>query len=642
MRSTLFTPASVAILGATDNLSKLISYRPIQYLKDFGFQGSIYPVNPKYDAVQGLPCYPSLDEIPDVPEAVVVSLPREAAVSAVRQAADLGVRTAIVYSSGFAEVPDGRDLQGELSALGHSGIDIVGPNCQGLAHVMSGYFPCFSTAFATGRPRPGTTAIISQSGAVAAMLYNRWHAVGGGISYWAATGNEAHLHVADVAGEVLPNDDVDLVMIYVESIKDARAFDNLARRAAELGKHMIVYRSTLSADAWTAAGAHTGTATPEPDDDQALREHPNLWVARSLEETIELGQYLRAPGGLRGPKVAVLSNSGGLGVILTDALSREGLATPPLSEPTQKAVQQQLPGFASARNPVDVTAQLLNEPHLLAKALPPLLDDPHVDGLVVGLGAVGDGYDLDAIRDDLTSAARNSDKLVTVAQVGSSTTGLGEHFGQADIPVFDSPAALAAALAGYGRRTEARARSADAASADSGHVRRFPGPPAPRLVDLTPGATYTATGARLTAERVDAYADVVATPGAAPNTHTSCQLARAAGYPGRVVAGLQVLSALNTLGHETGLWAHSEVQAGFDDVRMLSPTFEDDEISMEMVVDRVKELSPVNGERRGLVTFNFILAATSTPDGDTEPPKPRQVIHGQVTYLFGNNGDEAT
>jgi acyl-CoA synthetase (NDP forming) len=625
-----FTPTSVALIGASDNPGKLITYRPIEYLLRYGYAGGIYPVNPKYQTVQGLPAYRCVADLPESPDTVIAALPRQHIVGALEECAAHGARLAIVYSSGFAEVPDGASFQSELTQLSQrTGMRVIGPNCQGIANIGSGYFPCFSTAFATDAtfatdaPPSGRAAVISQSGAVAGMIYNRWTAVGGGAKYWASTGNEADVTVAQLAAAVIEDPDVDQVLLYLESIRDGEVLGAVARRAAELGKHIVAYRSASTARGWLAASRHTSAGTADDDKLEAsLPQGTHFHAANSLDELIGIAQLARTAKVPAGPKLAIISNSGGLGVMAADTATRAGFTLDELGDESTRTLSAVLPGFASVLNPIDVTAQLLNDRALLAKALPPLLADSQVDATLVALGAVGDGYDIDQIERDVQHAQQTSDKPVVVVWEGSRVD-VRQRFGTLGVPIFTS---LPQAVAALGRfRADAEPGSAsDSAGKSESAVR--PGPAKPTFADLFSGARYVSGSVSIPASALDHYAEAAEQSGDLSNVHVSAAAARAAGHPRRLVSGLHTLTYVTILGEQLGLWQHASVMAGFNGVRFTRPLYEGDSVLLEMTVSALKPLRSRPGS--GLVSFAFRLGRPAA--GGLDP-----VATGTVDYVFG-------
>lgn len=616
----VFHPRSIALIGASENPTKLITHRPIAYLRRYGYDGAIYPVNPKYSTVQGLPAYASVRDTPTPPETVIVALPRHHVAGALEECAEAGARVAIVYSSGFSEVPDGHDLHHELSELtARTGMRIIGPNCQGIANLASGFFPCFSTAFATDAPEQGRTAIISQSGAVAAMIYNRWTAVGGGAKYWASTGNESDVTVAQLARAVIEDPGIDNLFLYLESVRDREVLEELVARASELGKHVVVYRPARTESGWLAASRHTGAGSRTGDHlETAVPTGKYVHSVRSLDELIALGQLARSGKTVGGRKLAIISNSGGLGVMAADGATRAGFSIGRLSSESERRLTSILPGFASSLNPVDVTAQLLNDRGLLGKALPTVLADEQVDGTVVALGAVGDGYDVDQIQEDVSRAHTESDKPVLVVWEGSRVD-VRRRLGGLGVPVFESLPVAIDALKQY-----------RVAAADVPDVESRPGPHQPGFEDLFVGAQYTSETVTIEPDKLDRYADVAGQTGDATNVHVDLAAAQAAGHPRRLVSGLHTLTYVTILGARMGLWAHSALVAGFDGVRFTKPVYEGDLIALTLTVCKLKPLKGPGG--RGLVTFSFRLSAGQTGRTAT-------VASGEVNYVFSSRGE---
>ncbi|AWT51580.1 CoA-binding protein [Mycolicibacterium smegmatis] len=602
----VFSPASVAMIGASDNPSKLIAYRPVEYLRTHGYAGSIYPINPQRSTVQGLPCYPSILQTPTAPELVIVALPRERVLAAVEECARAGVKVVIIYTSGFSEVPDGRDLAAELVDLAHrTGIRVIGPNCQGIANLSNGFLPCFSTSFSGGELAIGPAAIISQSGAIAGMIYNRWAEVGGGVTHWASTGNEADVTVSELALAVVEDSAVELMFLYLESVRNEQALAALAVRARELNKHIVVFRPARTRRSWEAAARHTG-AGASPDD--TWRHHiptnPHVHVANSIEDLVTIGQAARSGKKLLGSSVGIISNSGGLGVATCDAAVGAGFTVDSLAEVTHEALSDILPGFASVENPVDITAQLLNESDLLSRALPTMLRAPEVDAMMVSLGAVGDGYNIEQIIADIVAAQAETTKPIVVSWVGSRVD-VQKSLGAARVPVFTEIDRAVAALATMRPPVPA--------------LERRPGPNAPYFECLSPGATYQLGPVVIDGADMDHYARAAHQIDDTTNVHVDLEAARAAGFTARVVSGLHTLTVITMLGHTAGLWTNSPAVAGFDRVRFLQPVLEGDTVDATLTVLSTRGL----GSGRGLVTFEFSIARDQVP-----------VVEGEVTYVF--------
>src|SRR5258708_37132071 len=231
----LHAPRLVAIVGASDNPDK-IGGRPIRYMRDFGFTGTVLPVNPARREIQGLPAYRDLAELPGVPDVAVIAVPGQAAVDAVAGCASMGVKGCVIMASGFGETPDpeGQRRQREMLANARAaGMRLVGPNSQGLAICAAGAGLGFSTMFIEQPPQDGPIAVISQSGAMSSVPYGLLRRRGLGVRYVHATGNDADLGVGELTEAVLEDGDIRLVLLYLEDIRDPGPLERAGQLALE-------------------------------------------------------------------------------------------------------------------------------------------------------------------------------------------------------------------------------------------------------------------------------------------------------------------------------------------------------------------------------------------------------------------------
>ena len=241
--ATVFAPASVAVIGASDNPNK-VGGRPIHYMTRFGYAGAIYPINPARAEVQNLRCYPSLQAIGSVPEAAIVAVSGELAMQAVRDCADLGVALVVVMASGFAETGEaGRRLQQEmLDYASARGTRLIGPNAQGVANFANGAVLNFSTMFMEVAPQDGPIAIISQSGAASVMPYALLREMGLGVRYLCATGNDADLGVAELAMLAAADPGIRLILLYAEAVTQPALLAEAARLARARGASILLFQ----------------------------------------------------------------------------------------------------------------------------------------------------------------------------------------------------------------------------------------------------------------------------------------------------------------------------------------------------------------------------------------------------------------
>ena len=452
-----FEPASVAIIGASDQPEK-IGGRPIKYMLQHGFAGRILPVNPQRDRVQGLPCWPDVDALPEVPDLAVIAVPGEAAVEAVAACARRGVKLGVVISSGFAETGEaGREAQERMLALARAGgMRLVGPNTQGTVNFSTGAIASFATLIGEVPPAPGPVAIVSQSGAMSVVPYAFLRAEGIGVRHAHATGNECDLTVADFAWAVAGDPEVKLVLLYLESVPDPSALARAAQRAAARGVPMLALKAGVSSRGQAAASSHTGAvATQDKVLDAFLRQNGIVRVLdmRSLVRAARLWIDAARP---RGPRVAAISNSGACCVMAADAAERHGLDMQAFAPEVQAALAGVLPTFASGANPVDLTAALLGNSGLFGQVLPLLARADVADSYFISLPMSGKGYDVPRFARDARDFAQATQRPVVVASPLASTRAT---FEAAGVCCFahdeDAMAALGELVRGQAVRAEA-------------------------------------------------------------------------------------------------------------------------------------------------------------------------------------------
>ncbi|WP_454727475.1 MULTISPECIES: acetate--CoA ligase family protein [Cupriavidus] len=441
----LLAPRAIAVIGASDHIHK-IGGRPIYYMREHGYAGKLYPVNPQRDTIQGLPAFASLDALPEVPELAIIVVGGEAAVAAVRDCARLGVAAAIVIASGFGEAGEaGRRQQDEMVRVAAgAGLRLVGPNSQGLANFGSGTIASFSTMFIEVPPQDGPVAVVSQSGGVCAMVYGLLRGQGIGVRHMHATGNEADVTVSELALAVAHDPDVKLILLYLESLTDPAVLAEAAAVARRRGVPMVAVKAGRSSAGQRAAASHTGAIANE---DRAvgafLARHGIFRVddAHALARCAPL--YLRG-WQAAGRRLVVVSNSGASCVMAADAAEPLGLALAPLSAATQAALAERLPGFAATANPVDVTAALLTNSGLFGDVLPVVAADPAADLVLLDIPVAGMGYDLPRFARDAAGFADSAGKPIAVAAWQAPVAAA---FRAAGVPTYASAADALAAFA---------------------------------------------------------------------------------------------------------------------------------------------------------------------------------------------------
>jgi acyl-CoA synthetase (NDP forming) len=377
-----FNPRSIAIVGASDD-PRRIGGRPLSHMINQRFDGAVYPVNAKRDKVQGLRAYPSLDAIDGELDFVLVAVPAEDVAPVLRQAAAKKAKTALIFSSGFAEVGGkGVAMQDEVARIARdTGLRVIGPNCLGLFNSATRFYPTFTSTIDRATPTPGGISIASQSGAYGSHIYMVSHMRGLGIGYWATTGNESDLHVAELIGMFAEREDVHTIVAYAESIKDGPLLVGALEKARANRIPVIFMKVGRSEVGAHAAGSHTASLAGEDAVYDAVFRQHGAYRARSTEETLDIAYACRPRIYPAGRRLGLVTISGGAGVLMSDAAHDCGLEVPPMPEDAQAEMKALLP-FAAPRNPVDVTAQFFNDLTLVPRFTRMMLDRGNYDGLV--------------------------------------------------------------------------------------------------------------------------------------------------------------------------------------------------------------------------------------------------------------------
>ena len=383
----ILNPQSVVVIGASDTAAR-IGGRPIHAMKD-AYKGRLYAVNPTRDTVQGLPAYKSVRDLPEAVDCAIIAVPAKLAVQALQDCADMGVRSAVVFTSGFAEQNElGEAAQRDIAAIGkRSGMRILGPNCLGVFNLNQAWLGTFASTTNMVRVGAGPVGIVSQSGAYGAHLFIVSQQRGVGANYWVTTGNECDIDVAEVIEYYAQAPDVKVIVAYAEGMKDRdRAVRALAaaRAAHKPVIFMKVGRTEIGA---AAAASHTASLAGADAVYEALFRQYGVYRAETTEELLDVAyacQFGRYPAGR---KVSIQSISGGVGVQMGDAAVKARLAVPELPAGTQARLKELIP-FAGTRNPVDFTASALNDPELMYQNVSLTINEADFDSHAIYLAGV--------------------------------------------------------------------------------------------------------------------------------------------------------------------------------------------------------------------------------------------------------------
>ncbi len=411
-----FTPASVAIVGASDNPHK-VGGRPILFMKRYGYRGAIYPINPARAEVQGLKAYADLAALPAAPDLTVVAVSGEDAVRAVEACAERGVKVTVVLASGFGEIDaEGKALQDRmLTAARASGMRLIGPNCQGVANFASGAVANFATAFHEIEGADGPLAIVCQSGACSQAIYALARQKGLGVRYVHATGNEADVTVADLAAEVVRDPDVKLLLLYFESVTKPEVLAAAAEAARARDLPIVAIKAGRTPGGQRAATSHTGALAGEDRVVEAFFERHAIWRVADPYAMVSAAELYLKGWRPQSGKLIVVSNSGASCVMAADAAEQIGLPLAELSPATRVGMANVLPAFATAVNPIDVTGALLGNRQLMGDLLHVLAREPDGDLVLAALPVAGEGYDLPALARDFAAYAQTGRAVALAA-----------------------------------------------------------------------------------------------------------------------------------------------------------------------------------------------------------------------------------
>ncbi len=370
----LFSPRSVAIIGASPR-ERSVGRAILRNLRDGGFSGDIHLINPRYDDIDGVRTVRRLEELATPPDVAVIAAPAQAVPAIVSAVAENGVAAAIMVTAGLGRGPESLAAACEQTAR-TAGLRLVGPNCLGVMVPRAR----FNATFATRMPPAGDLALISQSGAVAAGMVD-W-AVGrsAGFSAIVSIGDQLDVDFGDLLDYFALDPSTRAILLYVESIKDARKFMSAARAAARV-KPVIVMKAGRHAEAARAAATHTGALAGTDDVYDAAFRRAGLLRVMDSAEFFDAAEALGRLSGPIGRRLAILTNGGGIGVLAIDRLIDLGGSPAAISETTMQRLDAALPPTWSRSNPVDIIGDADAARYLLA--LEALLDDPAVDAVLV-------------------------------------------------------------------------------------------------------------------------------------------------------------------------------------------------------------------------------------------------------------------
>jgi acetate---CoA ligase (ADP-forming) len=473
----LFRPASVAVIGASNKPGK-VGTSLFRNILQSGFRGVAYPVNPAWKSVSGVRCYPGVRDLPEAPDLAVVIVPAPGVAEVVEQLGAAGTRGVVVISAGFREVGDaGAALEREVVARAQKyGMSLVGPNCFGVLNTDPEV--SLNATFSESLPPRGNIAFVSQSGALCAGILQYGIAERIGFSQFVSVGNRAGVDENDLLHALRRDPATRVILLYVESLANGRRFLEAAREVTE-EKPVLVIKSGRTAAGERAARSHTGSLAQSGRDQlyDALFEQSGVLRADTLGDLFRSAKIFATGLKLEGPRLVILTNSGGPGIVAADAAIRNRLELPPLPAAVQSELAAHLPSIASLSNPLDMTADVGSDQY--RGTLRTLLAAPELDGALVIATPTGTMTGESVARAILDAKATSPKAIVACLFGLTDLSNEVELLESAGVPAFTFPEE---AVEGLGQlalyhawrtrpRTEVRSFPVDAAAASEAIAR---------------------------------------------------------------------------------------------------------------------------------------------------------------------------
>jgi acyl-CoA synthetase (NDP forming) len=407
-----FNPRSIAIIGASQDFIT-ISGQPLKHLQSHGYQGKLYPVNPRYTEVAGVKCYPSLAEVPETPDLVLILVNASRVADMLKQCGAKGVPYVIIFSSGFSEMGgEGVKLQQQLMEIARAhDIGVIGPNCQGMMNVADGVFAGFGSVFFTDY-QPGVVSMASQSGGFGFSVMNL-SSKDGGLPFrqMVTTGNEIGVSTLDFLDYFIRDPHTEIIGAYLEGAKDAHRLPEIGQKALAAGKPVLMWKVGNTEQGQKAAASHTANLGGAMALYKAAFRQSGIIQVDDLQDLVDYGRAFRCGKLPRGNRLAIITVSGGAGILMTDECVNRGMQLAQLAPQTMEKLRGFVPSFGSLANPVDVTAAIFNDLTLINRTLQAIVDDPGVDCIAM-INASLQGEIAAKIAAEIVVVAKTTDKPI--------------------------------------------------------------------------------------------------------------------------------------------------------------------------------------------------------------------------------------
>ena len=455
-----FNPRAIAIIGASRDLIT-ISGQPLKHLTTHGYRGRLYPINPRYPEILGVKCYPALADLPEAPDLALILVNAARVPEVLRQCGAKGVRYVIIFSSGFSEVGGGGvAMQRELIAIASEyGIGVVGPNCQGMINAADRVYAGFGSVF-NADYEPGAVSMVSQSGGFGFSVMNL-SSLDGGLPFrqMVTTGNEIGVSALDFINYYIQDPETEIIAAYIEGLKDARRLLDIGDAALAAGKPILMWKVGNTEHGQKAAASHTANLGGAMALYRAAFREKGIIQVEDIQDLADYGRAFGCGRLPRGNRLAIITISGGAGILMTDEVIGRGMRMAELAPQTLDRLREIVPSFGSLLNPVDVTAAIFNDLTLVNRTLQAIAEDPGVDCIAI-INASLQGELAERIAREIVAGAALTDKPVFLTWSARDAVAPEAYslLDAARIPHYKSPVRCGRALAALSWYSEAKRR----------------------------------------------------------------------------------------------------------------------------------------------------------------------------------------
>lgn len=441
---SMFSPKSIVIIGASGDETK-ISYKPVSNLKEIGYEGDVYLVNPRYEEIAGFPCFKDIQSLPSDIDLALIAVNAAAVQSILHELHERNVKSVVILSAGYSEAgEEGALLERGITDFSEStGIPVCGPNCLGITNFKEKTIVSFST-MKSGAIDP--IAFIAQSGALGSLTYTLAQEIGIGFQYFVSSGNEAAVDFYDYVDYFAKEKDVKVIGGYLEGARNYTKMEKALKTCQEVEKPLVLMKVGNSTKGAEAARSHTASLAGNAEVYESYFKHNNVVrVADEEELTDTLAMFTKTKRPAKSAGVAIVTQSGGAGIVMADQCEKKNIHLAELTDKTKEALKETLPNFASVANPVDVTAQVNQTPQQIIDAVKITLEDENVEAVVLYLQMTDDRFV--SILPQFEQLSRETDKILVFCWAGIQPSTKETLFTHQDICWIPNPTRTINALA---------------------------------------------------------------------------------------------------------------------------------------------------------------------------------------------------